>query len=426
MTAMTPSMPLEGVRAIVLTQQGAGGFCTELLGLMGAEVVQIEAPRRLDSWRGGYDAPMPPGLADVPTATHPWNCAPTFNAVNLNKLELTLDLQTEEGVDLFRRLVPYADVVAENFSPRIMADLGIHYEALTELRPDLIMASLSSYGATGPWCDVPGIGGTIEPTSSMSSLLGYVDGQPLNSGSMFPDAVAGYYGFAAIVTVLRHRNRTGHGQYIDLSMQDANYTFIGDAVLEHSMTGNVRGRMGNRHLTFAPHGIYPARGDEQWVALAAESEEQRAALCEVAGRPEWAADPRFADNAARKQHEDALDAEIAAWTAQEDRDALAARLSAAMLFAAPVLDGQEVAADETFRERGFVVEVEHPEAGRHPQIGVPFKFSATPARVTRPAPMLGEHSAEVLARFLDIGEEEYKRLMEADVTGDGPPDGHDG
>ena len=300
--------PLEGVRAMVLTQAWAGSLSTELLALMGAEVVQIEARRRLDSWRGSYDGPIPAGLRAVPSATHAWNVSPNFNAVNLNKQEITLDLQTEEGIELFRRLIPHADIMVENFSPRVVGNLGIDYEALKAIKPDLIMCSLSAYGADGPWRDIPGIGGTIEPTSGQSALLGYVDGAPLNSGRMFPDGVAGTYGFAALVTALHYRNRTGRGQYIDLSMQDANYGLIGDAVLEQTITGNVRPRMGNRHLTFAPHGIYAALGQddggEQWVALAAESAGQWASLCGVAGRPEWASDPRFTTNEARKEHED--------------------------------------------------------------------------------------------------------------------------
>ncbi|MEE8422186.1 MAG: CoA transferase [Dehalococcoidia bacterium] len=418
------SPPLEGLRALVLTHAWLGTFCTELLGLNGAEVIQVETRRRLDSWRGGWVAQVPPGLVDVETAEHGWNCSFLYNSVNLNKRCITLDLQTPEGIDIFRRLVPFADIVAENFSPRVMGNLGIDYEALRQLRPDLVMISLSAYGGSGPWRDTLGIGGTLEPTSGQSSLLGYRDSQPLNSGQMLPDPIGGYYGYGAIVTALLHRARTGEGQYIDLSMQEANNTFIGDAQLEYEVTGNVRRRLGNRHLTFAPHGIYPARGsgrDRRWIALAAESEQQWDALCSVAGRPEWRDDPRFASNAARKEHEDALDEAIAAWTAGEDRDELAGRLSEAGLPAAPVLDGIEVASDAVFRERGVIEEVTHPEVGTRPQVGVPYHYSRTPARVTRPSPLIGEHSAEVLDEFLDIGAAEYQQLVEKGVTGTEPP-----
>ena len=415
-------LPLEGVRGIVLTQAWAGAFCTELLAMMGAEMIQIEVRKRPDSWRGAYDAPLAPAFESVESAQHPWNCSPNFNAVNLNKQSITLDLQTPEGVDIFRRLVPFADVVAENFSPRVLGNLGIDYEALRQIKADIIVCSLSAYGHTGPYANAPGIGGTIEPTSGMSSLLGYIDGPPLNSGAMFPDPVAGLYGFGAIVTALHHRNRTGEGQYIDLSMQEANLTVAGDAMLEYTSTGNVRPRLGSRHSSFAPHGIYPAMGDEQWIAIAAESDEQWLALCEIAGRPEWAADTRFADLDSRKAHEDALDDLIAGWTAAQPRDELAERLSAAGLPAAPVLDGHEVMADPSLRRRGFIVDVDHPETGRWPQLGVPLKLSRTPGAVRSHAPLQGQHSAEVFERLLGIGSDEYEELVRKGVTGGGPPD----
>lgn len=424
------SGPLTGYRGLVLTQAWAGAFCTELLGLMGAEIIQVEVRKRPDSWRGGYDAPIPARVAESPTALHPWNCSGLFNGVNLNKQSITLDLQTAEGMSIFKRLLPQADFVVENFSPRVLGNLGIAYADLCAIRPDIILCSLSAYGATGPYFNVPGIGGTIEPTSGMSGLLGYEDGRPLNSGSMFPDPTAGWYGFSAILAALHYRERTGQGQYIDLSMMEANLTVVGEAALEFAMTGAVRGPLGNRHRTFAPHGIYPALGQstggidghEQWIALAAESPAQWQTLCALANHEEWRDDPRFATNEARKANEDALDAAIAAWTATQPRDDLARRLAEAGVAAAPVLDALEVAADATFRQRELIAEVTHPETGVWPQIGVPFRLARTPGAVTRPAPLQGEHTAEVLARFLGTTDDEYQALVRAGVSGSGPPD----
>ena len=418
----TAGPPLDGVRAIVLTQAWAGALCTELLALMGAEVIQIEVRRRPDSWRGAYDGPMSPALSGVESAQQPWNCSPNFNAVNLNKQSITLDLQTPEGIGIFRRLVPLTDVMAENFSPRVMGNLGIGYEALREIRPDIIYCSLSAYGHTGPYANVPGIGGTIEPTSGQSELLGYDGGPPLNSGAMFPDAVAGMYGFGAIVTALHHRNRTGEGQFIDLSMQEANLTLVGDAMLEYTTNRTLRPRRGNRHAQYAPHGIYAAAGEQQWIALAAEDDAQWRTLCAIAGSPEWLADARFVDAPSRKTHEDALDAFVGKWTAQQNRDALADRLAAAGVPAAPVLDGHEVMADPVLRGRGVIVDVDHRQAGRWPQLGVPFRLSRTPGSVRGPAPLQGEHSAAVLEQLLGISHDEYDELVRAGVTGSGPPD----
>jgi crotonobetainyl-CoA:carnitine CoA-transferase CaiB-like acyl-CoA transferase len=409
--------PLAGLRGIVLTQAWAGTYATELLGLLGADVVQVEVCKRLDSWRGGRDTPLGASLASVATAEHPWNCNPLYNSVNLNKRCITLDLQTEAGLDVFRRLLPFADFVAENFSPRVLGNLGISYEEMRAIKPDVILCSLSAYGHTGPWTNAPGIGGTIEPTSGMSALLGYRDGPPMNSGQMYPDAVAGLNGFAGIVTAIYHRDRTGEGQYIDLSMQEANLTFIGERALEYAVTGRVPERLGNRHHTFAPHGIFPCAGDDRWIAIACETEAQWRGLCEVAG---WHGDSRFESNRSRKVNEDALEVAIGTWTASQDRDELAAKLAGAGVIAAAVSTGSEVASDAGLRERGVVRDVAHAEAGPWPQAASPFHFSRTPADEVRPAPRLGEHTFEVLSELLGMTQSEYEALVASGVSGTEP------
>jgi crotonobetainyl-CoA:carnitine CoA-transferase CaiB-like acyl-CoA transferase len=230
-----------------------------------------------------------------------------------------------------------------------------------------------------------------------------------------------HHAVVAILAALRHRARTREGQRIDVSMQEVNVAVIGDAVLEYELTGRIRPRMGNRHPGIAPHGIYTAAGEDRWLTIAAEDEAQWAALCEVAQHPEWRDDPRFAMNAARKQHEDDLDAAITAWSATLDRDGLARRLARAGVAAAPVLEPGELSGDAGMRERGVIVDVTHPEAGRWPHIAVPWQFSRTPARADRPAPLHGEHSAEVFARLLGTTAEEYETLVAKNVTGMGPP-----
>ena len=357
--------PLAGFRGLVLTQAWAGTYATELLALLGAEVIQLEVRGRLDSWRGTYQNPIPKNLTDEPTARHAWNVSPLYNSVNLNKQCITVDLNTSEGVRLFREMVRSVDFVAENFSPRVMGKLGIDYESLCEIRPDLVMASLSAYGAIGPWANVPGIGGTIEPSSGMSALLGYPGEHPLNSGQMYPDPVAGLCGFAAIALALLHRDRTGDGQYIDLSMQEANFTFIGDAWLEYASTGNVRGPEGNRHPLFAPHGIYQTRGDDEWLAIAVEDDVQWRALAEVLSLDA----ATYSDAAARKAQEETLDTLIGDVVREWDRFELAAKLAALGVPAAPVLNAAEVANDSALKERSHLVQVVHPGSGYHVAIG---------------------------------------------------------
>jgi crotonobetainyl-CoA:carnitine CoA-transferase CaiB-like acyl-CoA transferase len=404
--------PLAGFRGLVLTQAWAGTYATELLALLGADVIQLEVRSRLDSWRGTYQNPIPKHLQSRAAARNAWNLSPLYNSVNLGKRCITLDLATPAGVDVFKRLIPHVDFVAENFSPRVMGNFGLGYDALAALKPDLVMASLSAYGANGPWTNVPGIGGTIEPSSGMSALLGYPGEHPQNSGQMYPDPAAGLCGFAALVLALLHRDRTGEGQYIDLSMQEANFTFIGDAWLEYAINGTVRGPLGNRHPLHAPHGIYPTRGEDQWIALAAQTDPQWRALCEVL-RLDAA---RWPTAAARKADEAALDAALTERTAAHDKHELAAALAAQGIPAAPVLDAAEVAADRTLRERGHMVQVDHPEAGPMWQSVLPACLARMRTVAPRPAPCLGEHAFEVFEELLGMARDEFQTLVDAGVS----------
>ncbi len=417
--------PLKGVRAIVLTQAWAGTFCTELLGLLGAEVIQVESRQRLDSWRGGnYRGQVPSGLRDRPTAVHGYNTNALYNSVNLQKYCVTLNLADPRGLDVYKRLVPHSDLVAENFSPRVMGNFGLDYESLKEIKEDIILISLSAYGHTGPYANVPGIGGTIEPMSGMSSLLGYEGGPPINSGQMYPDPVAGYYGAAAAVLALRHRNRTGEGQYIDLSMQEANMTFIADALMEYAINGAVRPRLGNHHLSIAPHNMYGCLQGE-WIAIAVRGEDQWERFCAAAGEPGWASDERYIDNAARKRHEAALDAAIAAWASTQDAATLETRLAAAGIAAGRVLGAEGVGRNPQMRARDFVVTLDHPETGALEYTGVPLRLSGSPGAATMAAPVQGQNCWQVFSTLLNMPRSEYEALVADGVTGAGPPPGAD-
>ena len=407
--------PLSGFRGLVLTQAWAGTYATQMLALLGADVVQVEVRSRLDSWRGSYQNPIPRNLADNEAARHAWNCSPLYNSVNLNKRCVTIDLSTSAGKDLFLDLCPHFDFVAENFSPRVMNKLGLGYDTLRTINPEIVFASLSAYGATGPWANVPGIGGTIEPSSGMSSLLGYEGEQPQNSGQMYPDPVAGLCGFAAIALALLHRDRTGEGQYIDLSMQEANFSFIGDAWLEYEINGDVRGPQGNRHPLYAPHAIYPSLGDDQWIAIAAETELHWQLICEVLeidGR-EWSS------NKERKKNEDTVDALISAATITRERHVLANELCRLGVPAAPVLDPADIAVNAELRERGHMERVDHPETGPMWQSGLPILFSRTKGGITRPAPLQGQHSFEVFEEFIGMSRARYEELVKQGITGKG-------
>ncbi|HLJ08074.1 MAG TPA: CoA transferase, partial [Acidimicrobiia bacterium] len=266
---------------------------------------------------------------------------------------------------------------------------------------------------------VPGIGGTIEPCSGMSSLLGYVDGPPLNSGHMYPDPVAGLYGFGAVITALAHRRRTGEGQHVDLSMQEACVTFLGDEWMRYQETGLSPARRGNRHPAYAPHGIFPCRGDDQWVALAAPDDAAWRSVVWVLGGDELG-DERFATAQGRQANEMDLEAAIGRRTATHDKRELSDALVSEGVIAAPVLDVGEVLADPDLRDRGAVRHVAHSLAGDALQAGLPLRMAKTQLPPWGSSPLHGEHSLEVLQQELGLDEGTYATLVAAGVTGSGP------
>lgn len=219
-----------------------------------------------------------------------------------------------EGQALFWRLVPRFDVVAENFNVDVMDKLGVTFERLRARRPDVVYASLTGHGGTGPYAGFTATGGSIEPMSGLTSLHGYAGGLPQNTGGLFPDPVGGCYLAAAIISAIHHRDRTGEGQSIDVSMTEAMAMHVGDAVLEYGANGVIRGPQGNRHPRIAPHGIYQASADA-WIAIAAETDEAWQALATVLGRSDLASDRRLDSMGGRKQHEDEIDAAIGEWAA---------------------------------------------------------------------------------------------------------------
>ena len=417
--AATGAGPLAGYRGLVLTQAWAGTYATELLALLGAEIVQVENRSRLDSWRGSDSSTVSATLAGHDARGGAYDLNPLFNSVNLGKRSVTLDLAAPEGLGLFRRLLPRFDFVAENFSPRVLGNLKIAYPDLRKLRDDIILISMSAYGATGPWAPVPGIGGTIEPSSGLSAMLGYVGGQPLNSGQMYPDPVAGLYGVGALVTALAERRRSGQGQHIDLSMQEACATFVGDEWLRYQQTGAVPARRGNRHPAYAPHGIFRCAGADQWAALAAPDDAAFAAAAGVLGGDELR-QARFATAEGRLAAEGDLETAVSARTAGRDKQELTRALLAAGVIAAPVLDTVELLADAGLRARGVLRPVTHPLAGEAVQAGLPLRMARTTLPGWRPAPLHGEHCLEVFRQELGLGEQVYAALVRAGITGPGP------
>ena len=414
----TTSGPLDGVRVLTFTQAWSGTFGTQLLSLLGADVVQIEALHRVDIWR--MVSPLvPPAVEDPSRRQHRVNTQGLYNAVNLNKRGITLDLRSARGRELFWELAPKFDVVAENFRPGVLAGWGISLETLRERRPDVILARISGYGQTGPYAAYPANGATTEPMAGLSSIHGYTDTEGMNTGGLYPDPIAGYATAAAIIAALARRERVGGAQEIDVSMMEAMALNVGDAVIEHDATGRVPRPLGNQSRQHAPHNVYPCLGDDEWVAIAVESEASWRALCDEIGRSELSDDQRFADAASRKANEAALDAIVGEWTSSQDARDVERRLIARGIDASRVYPPYELFSvpDPYLEASGFFQSVDHPEVGPSWLAGAPWRLSGHEDRVLRPSPCVGEHSFEVLAEELGLSRDAYDALVREGVSG---------
>ena len=412
-SAGAPDLPLKGIRVLAFTQAWAGTFATQLLGLLGADVVQIESCKRPDVWRGA-GAPVPPAVRNPDIEQNPLNNNGMYNTVNLNKRAITLDMANPRGRDMFWRLVPQFDVLADNFSPHVMGNWGVTMETLREHRKDIIFASVSGYGATGPLAEYPANGATTEPMAGLSSIHGYAGEIAPKTGGLIPDPISGYYLAAAILVALNHRQRTGEGQRIDAAMIEAVAVQLGDAMLEFDGNGHLRAPSGNRHPQIAPHNVYRAKGDE-WLAIAAETDTAFSSLAQLAGIN----DDRFASMALRKENEDALDDVIAKWTANVDAHATASQLCSLGIAAARVESFEAIYQEPSpqFLARDFLRPVTHPESGTHFMPMVPWVFENTARGTISHAPCFGQHSREVFDEELGVGPEEYQELEELGITG---------
>ena len=405
-------LPLSGVRILDLTMAWAGPYATRLLGDMGAEVIKVEAVNNWDLLRSFTGQP--------PTVERVWDKSPYFNHVNRDKYGCVLDLSQEKGRELFLRLAEISDVVIENFRAEVMDNLGLTYEVLSAVNPQLIVVSMPGHGRTGPERGFIAYGTNVEQLSGLCHLTGYEGGPPQKTGISYGDPMAGIAAAGAIALALWDRRRSGRGQYVEVAQRENLINMIGEQVVAYSMTGREPPRRGNRDSSMAPHGCYPCRGDDQWLTLACEDDAQFAALCRAMGRPELASDARFADVVSRYRNQDALDGEIARWTWERSKEEAAAALQAAEVPASPVLSAPEVFEEPHLRARGFYESVSHAVAGAWEMEGPHWRFSESPAHIRLPAPTFGEHNGYVLRELLGLSEEEIAQLEAQGVTGSTP------
>lgn len=412
------SGPLDGVRVLTFTQAWSGTFGTELLAFLGADVVQIEALRRVDIWR--LLRPwVPDAIRDDSKTQHPANLQGVYNAVNLNKRGITLDLSTQEGKDIFWRMMPNFDIICENFRPGVLDGWGITLESLAAKRSDVILASISGYGVTGPFSAYPANGATTEPMSGLASIHGYKGDPGMNTGGLYPDSISGYSMTAAIIAALARRERVNGPQRIDVAMLEAMGVVVGDAVTEYDATGRMPVPIGNHDRQRAPHNIYPCAGDDEWVAISVGSESDWNALCLEIGQAELSQDPRFVSAASRKSNEPRLDEILTSWTSNQESTDVEQRLLAVGIDAARVARPYEqfTEPDSSYVASDFIQSVDHPEVGPSWLPGAPWRFSGPEDRKLRPSPCVGEHSYEVFSQELGMTESEYRSLVQRGISG---------
>lgn len=298
-------LPLEGIRVADFGWVVAAPGCTRWLAMMGAEVIRVESNRHLDILRR-----IPPFADGIKGS----NRSGVYNAENFSKRSCTLDLTRPKAAGLALRLMQISDIVVENFTFGLMEHLGLGFSRLRKLRPDLILASSSGFGRTGPYRAYAAWNEEFFAYSGLSDITGYEGGPPEMVGGVWADRVSAIYLTVALLAALRHRQKTGQGQVIDISMVEAVAVQIPEMIMDYAMNGRVRGRIGNRDDMGSPHGCYPCRGEDRWVAIAVSSEEEWKALCRAMGRPEWIQDERFGDAFRRWKNQAELDSLIGQWT----------------------------------------------------------------------------------------------------------------
>jgi crotonobetainyl-CoA:carnitine CoA-transferase CaiB-like acyl-CoA transferase len=414
---------LDGLRVIELTTAWAGPMAGRVLAYFGAESIHVEAPNRVNSWRLNKDKPNPINFPEQEPGVRWYDRSFLFNSQNVNKLSCILNLKTDEGKETLRALVSVADVLICNFRPGTLSKLGLDYNSLKEIKPDLIVAELPAFGTDGPMSSYAALGPTMEMAAGMSAMIGYAGGQPEVTGPSYLDPIGGFNAAAAILTALIHRQKTGQGQYVEVPQVEAAMHLIGPEILRAGETGEDPAPNGNRVAFACPHDAFPTRGEDQWIAIAALDESQWGILCEMMGQPHLAEDHRFSTLVRRCDNADELTRIIAAWTAGHDKHELAAQLQAAGVAAAPVQDPKDVADDPYLAHRGFFTELEHPDAGRHRHPGLPIHLSATPGGQLHSAPPFGWHNRHVLATILKLRPEQVAILEASQAMATEPLEG---
>lgn len=409
--------PLAGIRVTDFCWMGVGACATRVLADFGAEVIRIEDRNRLDMPRRLPIYKNDPRTYGEEDPDPDPNKGGLFNNYNRNKLGITINMRDARGKALADRLIAASSVVTENFAPGVMERWGLTYDRLRELSQNVIYARMSGYGHSGPHGEFRSYGPVVQAVSGLSAISGLPGREPSGWGLSYMDNQAAFSGAAAMLMAIYNRRRTGEGSEIDVSAIEAGINLLGPILLDVAVnkrsTRSGDYPLGNRleGQDAAPHGVYPARGEDRWVAIAVFTDEEWRALVEEMETPDWASDPRFTTQSARHANQDALDAHISEWTRERERYDLMHRLQARGVAAAVVQSAEDTNEnDPHLAQSGVFFEMDHPVIGRARFEGTPIKFSGMTQTNWRSAPLLGEDNDYVFRQILGLGDDEYETL----------------
>lgn len=416
-------LPLQGVRVTDFTVVWAGPFGTQFLADLGAEVIKVENIHVWQTLTRGvlarpakamieHSLPFIGGYPDLEPGERPWNYCPTFVHFYRNKKSFTVDARREEGMAIVRRLIAVSDIVYENNVTETMEKLGVTYDWLRSIKPDIIYIRVPAYGNSGPYKNYRALGVHIEGVLGHTLLRGYTDMDPsANSAIYAGDYLAGAQGAFAVMAALNYRQRTGKGQMIELSQAENGMSMFAEAILDYTFNGRVQHTLGNRDIHgAAPCGVYPAAGDDNWVAITCYTDSEWQALVVAIGAPEWAASDRFATAPQRHRTQDELDSRLADWTRAKEQTAIMRLLQTHGVPCGPVLSAAQILEDEHLRARNFFEQVTGAGYGTRTFPGMLYKLSETPLSYRTPPVTLGEHNDYVYKSVLGFSEAEYQRL----------------
>jgi benzylsuccinate CoA-transferase BbsF subunit len=391
-----------GIKVVDFGWVIAGPLTLKNLADYGATVVHVESPQRPDLLR--TSTPYKDGKAGVDRAGY-------YAYFAGNKYSMSLDLNNTRGLEIAKKLVSWADVVADSHRPGVMESLGLDYEELRKIKPDIIMIRNSNQGTTGPHASHPGLGNHINGLAGFVNLVGLPDEEPISLIVAYTDYLVPHFAVAALIGALDYKRRAGKGQLLDVSQFEMGLQLIAPLLLNYTANGIEATACGNMSDCAVPHGVYKCRGDDKWCTISVFTEDEWVALCETIGKPEWIQEPKFATLEQRREHEEELNKLIQDWISNNEADKVMKTLQEAGVAAGIVQNAEDLYKDPQLKERECFWTAEHRELGNFSHLAQPSRLSKTPARLYRPAPCLGEHTEFVCRELLNIPEAEYESYL---------------